>query len=88
MSTCKQQLAENRVTDDVKFTHSWHLIKSQYKNDIKKGIRLMDGKSGEGGGGGKWREEGRGGKEEWIMMEVGGVEVGGIWRCVYVSDSQ
>ena len=55
----KQQLAENRVTDDVKFTYSWHLIKSQYKNDIKKGIRLMDGKSGgeegEGRGGGRER---------------------------------
>ena len=52
----KQQLAENRVTDDVKFTYSWHLIKSQYKNDIKKGIRLMDGKSGRGGEGGRWGE--------------------------------
>ena len=52
----KQQLAENRVTDDVKFTYSWHLIKSQYKNDIKKGIRLMDGKRGGGG-----RKVGRGG---------------------------
>ena len=62
MSTCKQQLAENRVTDDVKFTHSWHLIKSQYKNDIKKGIRLMDGKSGRGGEGGRW---GEGGRERW-----------------------
>ena len=51
----KQQLAENRVTDDVKFTYSWHLIKSQYKNDIKKGIRLMDGKS--------WGEEGEGDRE-------------------------
>ena len=66
----KQQLAENRVTDDVKFTYSWHLIKSQYKNDIKKGIRLMDGKSGgeegEGREGG-WRdgrgEEGREGQK-------------------------
>ena len=37
----------------------------------------------EGRSGGSWREEGRGGKEEWIMIEVGG-----IWRCVYVSDSQ
>ena len=55
----KQQLAENRVTDDVKFTYSWHLIKSQYKNDIKKGIRLMDGKSGgeEGEGRGRWMED-------------------------------
>ena len=51
----KQQLAENRVTDDVKFTYSWHLIKSQYKNDIKKGIRLMDGKS--------WGEEEEGDRE-------------------------
>lgn len=70
----KQQLAENRVTDDVKFTYSWHLIKSQYKNDIKKGIRLMDGKSGRGGGRGgrrggeRWKEgrgevEGRGEEE-------------------------
>ena len=69
----KQQLAENRVTDDVKFTYSWHLIKSQYKNDIKKGIRLMDGKSW----GGRWREVGRrceemeGGGERWWEVERG-----------------
>ena len=66
----KQQLAENRVTDDVKFTYSWHLIKSQYKNDIKKGIRLMDGKSGgRRGEVGRGEVEGRGeeegGRERW-----------------------
>ena len=68
----KQQLAENRVTDDVKFTYSWHLIKSQYKNDIKKGIRLMDGKSGGGevGRDGGRRGEVEGGGERW--EEVGG----------------
>ena len=60
----KQQLAENRVTDDVKFTYSWHLIKSQYKNDIKKGIRLMDGESG--------REDGESGGEEGEGREGGG----------------
>ena len=68
----KQQLAENRVTDDVKFTYSWHLIKSQYKNDIKKGIRLMDGKSvgGEVGRDGGRRGEVEGGGKRW--EEVGG----------------
>ena len=79
----KQQLAENRVTDDVKFTYSWHLIKSQYKNDIKKGIRLMDGKSGGRGEGrerrgrerrGRERREGRGGGRE--RREGRGVEEG------------
>ena len=65
----KQQLAENRVTDDVKFTYSWHLIKSQYKNDIKKGIRLMDGKSG-----GRRGEVGRG------EVEGRGEEEGGRWQ--------
>ena len=54
----KQQLAENRVTNYVKFTYSWQLIKSQYKNDIKKGIRLVDGESGGEEG------EGRGGEGE------------------------
>ncbi len=39
----KQQLSEDQVTDDVKFTYAWHLVKSQYKNDIRKGIRLMEG---------------------------------------------
>jgi len=33
------------VTDDTKFTYAWHLVKSQYKNDIRKGIKLMDGEN-------------------------------------------
>ena len=55
-------------------------------------VRVGEEVEGGGGrweeGGKRWREEGRGEKEDWIMMEVGGVEGGGIWRCVYVSDSQ
>ena len=39
----KKQLEENRLTDNAKFTYAWHLIKSQYKNDIRKGIKLMGG---------------------------------------------
>lgn len=39
----KQQVAEGRVSDEVKFSYAWHLIKSGYKNDIRKGIRLMEG---------------------------------------------
>ena len=31
------------MTDDLKFAYAWHLVKSRYKNDIRKGIRLMDG---------------------------------------------
>ncbi|KAL5488673.1 hypothetical protein EMCRGX_G017650 [Ephydatia muelleri] len=37
----KQRLAANSMTEEVKFTYAWHLIKSQYKNDITKGIGLM-----------------------------------------------
>ena len=39
----RQSQAEERCTDEIKFTYAWHLIKSQYKNDIRKGIRLMEG---------------------------------------------
>lgn len=39
----KQQVAEGRVSDELKFSYAWHLIKSSYKNDIRKGIRLMEG---------------------------------------------
>lgn len=38
----RQSQAEERCTDEIKFTYAWHLIKSQYKNDIRKGIRLME----------------------------------------------
>ncbi|KAL5503420.1 hypothetical protein EMCRGX_G010368 [Ephydatia muelleri] len=37
----EQRLAANSMTVEVKFTYAWHLIKSQYKNDITKGIGLM-----------------------------------------------
>ena len=39
----KQQVSEGRVSDEIKFSYAWHLIKSGYKNDIRKGIGLMEG---------------------------------------------
>lgn len=39
----RQSIAENRLTDDIKFVYAWHLIKSKYKKDITKGIKLMEG---------------------------------------------
>ena len=33
----------NNMSEEVKFTYAWHLVKSQYKNDISKGIGLMSG---------------------------------------------
>ena len=30
------------MSDDLKFSYSCHLIKSMYKNDIRKGIKLME----------------------------------------------
>lgn len=38
----KRRLAANAVTEDDKFTYAWHLVKSQYRNDIAKGIGLMN----------------------------------------------
>ena len=43
----KESVAEQRLTEELKFTYSWHLIKSKYKNDIRKGIRLMEGEERE-----------------------------------------
>jgi fission 1 protein len=37
----RKKLNEGQLTDDVKFTYSWHLIKSRYKDDIKKGIKIL-----------------------------------------------
>lgn len=39
----RQRKAENNLTDDVKFDYAWHLIKSHYKKDITKGIKIMEG---------------------------------------------
>ena len=39
----KQQVAEGGASDEVKFSYAVYLIKSGFKNDIRKGIRLMDG---------------------------------------------
>ena len=38
----KQQLAAGSLSEDLKFSYSWHLIKSGYKNDIRKGISMME----------------------------------------------
>lgn len=31
------------MTDEDRFSYAWHLIKSRYKDDIKKGISIMGG---------------------------------------------
>ena len=41
----KQQLAEGGASEDVKFSYAIYLIKSGYKNDIRKGIKLMESES-------------------------------------------
>ena len=38
----KQQVAAGSLSEDLKFSYSWHLIKSGYKNDIRKGISMME----------------------------------------------
>ncbi len=42
-SEYKASIAEERLTDEIKFSYSWHLIKSRYRKDIRKGIKLMEG---------------------------------------------
>jgi hypothetical protein len=44
----KQQVAEGGASDEVKFSYAVYLIKSGFKNDIRKGIRLMDGDISQG----------------------------------------
>lgn len=39
----REHMAAGTMTEDLKFTYSWHLIKSKYKKDINKGIRIMEG---------------------------------------------
>ena len=39
----KKKIETGTLTDDLKFQYSWYLIKSRYKNDVKKGIKLMAG---------------------------------------------
>ena len=41
----KQRVSEGGASAELKFSYSWHLIKSSYKNDIRKGIRLMESKA-------------------------------------------
>ncbi|XP_064390012.1 mitochondrial fission 1 protein-like [Halichondria panicea] len=41
-SEYKASIAEERLTDEIKFSYSWHLIKSRYRKDIRKGIKLME----------------------------------------------
>ena len=38
----KQKVAEGGASDELKFSYAWHLVKSSYKKDIRKGIRLME----------------------------------------------
>ena len=38
------KLESGIVDDDLKFAYAWHLIKSRYKCDIKKGIQLLGGR--------------------------------------------
>ena len=38
----KQQVADGGASDEVKFSYAVYLIKSGFKNDIRKGIRLME----------------------------------------------
>lgn len=40
----KQQVAEGGASDELKFSYAVYLIKSGFKNDIRKGIRLMESK--------------------------------------------
>lgn len=39
------KLSQGQLTDNAKFTYAWHLIKSQYKKDISKGIHFMGGEA-------------------------------------------
>ena len=38
----KQEVAEGGASDELKFSYAVYLIKSGFKNDIRKGIRLME----------------------------------------------
>lgn len=43
----KQYKAKHRMkqaSNEVTFVYAWHLVKSPYSNDIKKGISLLKGK--------------------------------------------
>ena len=39
----KKKQLEGSLNDNLKFSYAWHLIKSKYKNDVRKGIGLMEG---------------------------------------------
>lgn len=34
------------MTDEDRFSYGWHLIKSRYKDDVRKGIKIMGGRCG------------------------------------------
>ncbi|XP_065888915.1 mitochondrial fission 1 protein-like [Dysidea avara] len=36
-----KQVRNNTLTDNTKFAYAWHLIKSQYSSDVRKGITMM-----------------------------------------------
>ena len=38
-----KQVRNNTLTDNTKFAYAWHLIKSQYSSDVRKGITMMQG---------------------------------------------
>ncbi|CAI8024244.1 Mitochondrial fission 1 protein [Geodia barretti] len=38
----KQHVAEGGASDELRFSYAVYLIKSDLKNDIRKGIRLME----------------------------------------------
>ncbi len=47
MQSCEKEyndkVASGTVTDKDIFLFAWYLIKSRYKNDVKKGLELMSG---------------------------------------------
>ena len=48
MQSCEKEyndkVVSGLVTDKDTFLFAWYLIKSRYKNDVKKGLELMSGK--------------------------------------------
>ena len=52
MQSCEEEyrksVAEGRATDRDKFVYGWHLIKSKYRDDVRKGIQVMGGGCGHG----------------------------------------
>lgn len=40
----KRKKASGTLTNEEKFLFAWYLIKSRYRNDVRKGLELMGGK--------------------------------------------